>query len=203
MPHARRINIVATNKIDLSVLLAQPAAVVAKRLLGSTLVREIDGQQARLKIIETEAYDENDAASHSNWGITPRTKVMFGPAGMAYVYFTYGMHHCFNIVTGQVGEGSAVLIRALEPISGGVLLHSNRPGHSGVSLTNGPAKLCQALQIDKKLYGHDLTQAPLWLELAPAVKATAITTTTRIGISQAKNTLWRFYVTGNSYVSKL
>ena len=203
MPHARRINIVATNKIDLSVLLAQPAAVVAKRLLGSTLVREIDGQQARLKIIETEAYDENDAASHSNWGITPRTKVMFGPAGMAYVYFTYGMHHCFNIVTGQVGEGSAVLIRALEPISGGRLLHSNRPGHSGVSLTNGPAKLCQALQIDKKLYGHDLTQAPLWLELAPAVKATAITTTTRIGISQAKNTLWRFYITGNPYVSKL
>ena len=203
MPHAKRMNIVATNKIDLSVLLAQPAAVVAKRLLGSTLVREIDGQQARLKIIETEAYDENDAASHSNWGITPRTKVMFGPAGMAYVYFTYGMHHCFNIVTGQVGEGSAVLIRALEPISGGRLLHSNRPGHSGVSLTNGPAKLCQALQIDKKLYGHDLTQAPLWLELAPAVKATAITTTTRIGISQAKNTLWRFYITGNPYVSKL
>ena len=188
---------------DLANELGQSAAIVAQRLLGSTLVRELDGQQTQLKIVETEAYDASDAASHSSWGITPRTKVMFGPAGFAYVYFSYGMHYCFNIVTGQEGMGSAVLIRALEPLSGERLLERHRPGHSGVTLTNGPAKLCQALQIDKQLYGHDLSQDPLWLKLAAPVKPSAITITTRIGISQAKATPWRFYLTGNPYVSKL
>lgn len=193
----------ANTKADLLDCLSQPAAIVAQRLLGSVLIRGLNGQQTRLKIVETEAYDASDPASHSSWGITPRTKVMFGPAGMAYVYFTYGMHYCFNIVTGQIGEGSAVLIRALEPLSGEELLQQNRPGHTGISLTNGPAKLCQALLINKQLYGHDLSQAPLYLELHPAVKAELITITTRIGISQAKDTPWRFYITGNPYVSKL
>ncbi len=183
--------------------LAVPAAEAAQRLLGSTLVRQLDGATCRLKIVETEAYDASDAASHSNWGITPRTAVMFGPAGFAYVYFTYGRHHCFNIVTGQPGAGSAILIRALEPLEGVALLEQNRPGHSGLDLTNGPAKLCQALQIDKRLYGHDLGQPPLWLELSPPLSRQLITTTTRIGISQAKDTAWRFYITGNPYVSKL
>lgn len=193
----------AAAKTNLPLLLSQPAAIVGNRLLGSTLVRELAGQQIRLKIVETEAYDESDAASHSSWGITPRTKVMFGPAGFAYVYFTYGMHYCFNIVTGQIGEGSAVLIRALEPLNNQTLLQLNRPNHSGINLTNGPAKLCQALQIDKQLYGHDLTQAPLRLELRAPIKAAAITTTTRIGISQAQDTPWRFYITDNPYKSKL
>ena len=190
-------------KAGLSAVLCQPAAVVAQRLLGSILVREINGQQIRLKIVETEAYDATDAASHSRWGITPRTKVMFGPAGFAYVYVSYGMHHCLNVVTGQEGMGSAVLIRALEPLNGERLLERHRPGHTGVTLTNGPAKLCQALQIDKQLYGHDLSQAPLWLKLTAPVEPSAITTTTRIGISQAQATPWRFYLTGNPYVSKL
>ena len=128
---------------------------------------------------------------------------MFGPAGFAYVYLSYGMHYCLNIVTGQEGMGSAVLIRALEPLSGERLLQRHRPGHTGVTLTNGPAKLCQALQIDKQLYGHDLSQPPLWLKLAAPVEPSAITTTTRIGISHAKATPWRFYLTGNPYVSKL
>jgi len=188
---------------DLANELGQSAAIVAQRLLGSILVRELNGQQTQLKIVETEAYDASDAASNSSWGITPRTKVMFGPAGFAYVYLSYGMHHCFNIVTGLEGMGSAVLIRALEPLSGERLLQRHRPGHTGVTLTNGPAKLCQALQIDKQLYGHDLSRSPLWLELAAPVKPSAITITTRIGISQAKATPWRFYLTGNPYVSKL
>lgn len=188
---------------DLANELGQSAAIVAQRLLGSILVRELDGQQIQLKIVETEAYDATDAASHSSWGITPRTKVMFGPAGFAYVYFSYGMHYCFNIVSGQEGMGSAVLIRALEPLSGERLLQRNRPGHTGVTLTNGPAKLCQALQIDKQLYGHDLSKAPLWLKLTAPVKPSAITITTRIGINQAKATPWRFYLTGNPHVSKL
>ena len=184
-------------------VLAGPAPAVAHRLLGSTLVRELNGQLCRLKIVETEAYDASDAASHSSWGITPRTAVMFGPAGYAYVYFSYGMHYCFNIVTGRPGEGSAILVRAIEPLDSDAMLIQNRPGHSGISLTNGPAKLCQALQIDKRLYGHDLSKPPLWLELAPPIPLKQITTTTRIGISKAQDTPWRFYITGNPYVSKM
>ena len=183
-------------------LLALPAHIVAKRLLGSTLIRELNGQICRVKIVETEAYDASDAASHSNWGITPRTAVMFGPAGFAYVYFAYGIHYCFNIVTGRPGEGSAVLVRAVEPLIGRNALAIHRPGHEGVSLTNGPAKLCQALQIDTNLYGHNLLLPPLQLELAPPT-AQSITTTTRIGISRAEDTLWRFYITDNPYVSKM
>ena len=187
---------------DLQALLSQPAAVVAKRLLGCHIIRELNGQTCRVKIVETEAYDQSDAASHSHWGITPRTKVMFGPAGYTYVYFTYGMHYCFNIVTGLPGEGSAVLIRAVEPITGLEVLHNNRLGHTGITLTNGPAKLCQALKIDKSLYGHNLSTAPLQLVVEPPILET-VTTTTRIGISQAQSTLWRFYITGNPYVSKM
>lgn len=191
------------SETNLQTVLLQTAADVALRLLGSTLIREIDGHNIELKIVETEAYDQNDAASHSNWGITPRTAVMFGPAGFAYVYFTYGMHYCFNIVTGQQGEGSAVLIRALEPLGETQLLQKNRLGQTGINLTNGPAKLCQALQIDKQLYGHDLSQPPLSIRLKPPLKHHDITITTRIGISKAKETPWRFYITGNPYVSRL
>ena len=198
----KRTDTVREYSTDLQELLSQPAAVVAERLLGCYVNREIDGQICRVKIVETEAYDQSDAASHSHWGITPRTAVMFGPAGHAYVYFTYGMHYCLNIVTGQPGEGSAVLIRAVEPLAGTTALRKNRPGHSGVTLTNGPAKLCQALQIDTSLYGHDLSLAPLQIEIKPPISV-PITTTTRIGISQAQSTPWRFYITNNPYISKM
>jgi len=187
--------------MDLGFLEA-PADEVAPRLLGCELIREFDGEQARVRIVEVEAYDQTDAASHSYRGRTPRTEVMFGPAGHLYVYFTYGMHYCMNIVTGPPGHGSAVLIRAVEPIAGTDLLAQNRAGKHGIELTNGPAKLCQALGIDKTWNGHDMQQAPLQLIVLPALAPDLVVQTTRIGISQAKDVPWRFYIKGNEYVSK-
>jgi DNA-3-methyladenine glycosylase len=182
-------------------LLSDRAEVVAPRLLGCHLVRQLGNRQLVGRIVEVEAYDQFDAASHSYRGQTPRTAVMFGPAGFFYVYFTYGMHYCCNVVTGQVGEGSAVLIRALEPLQGQDIMAENRGGRP--DLANGPAKLCQALRINKQLNGHDLRAAPLQLQIQPALPQTAIIQTTRIGISQAKDVPWRFYIAGNSSVSKL
>jgi DNA-3-methyladenine glycosylase len=176
------------------------AEIVAPRLLGCYLERELNGQKLVGKIVETEAYDQSDAASHSYRGRTPRTDVMFGPSGHLYVYFTYGMHYCCNVVTGGEGRGSAVLIRALEPIQGKAFMSENR--HSSTELTNGPAKLCQALKINKSLNGHDLRQPPLKLAIQPPLEQVQIIQTTRVGINQAKDVPWRFYVKDNSFVSK-
>jgi len=155
-----------------------------------------------VRIVETEAYDESDAASHSYKGRTERTKIMFGDSGYLYVYFTYGMHYCCNVVTGKKGTGSAVLIRAVEPLEGEVFMQDLRNRH-GKDLSNGPAKLCQALAIDKQLNGHDLRTSPLKLVMQNPLEKSEITQTTRIGISQAKDVPWRFYITGNNYVSKI
>jgi len=113
------------NLTDMSIL-SGSVPQVARRLLGCELVRHIDGQDVRVRIVETEAYDQTDAASHSYNGRTPRTDVMFGPAGRLYVYFTYGMHYCSNIVVGDEGYGAAVLIRAVEPLEGEELLKERR-----------------------------------------------------------------------------
>jgi DNA-3-methyladenine glycosylase len=185
-------------------LLAGDAVEVAPRLLGCLLVREFeDGTRVSGRIVETEAYHQSDAASHSYKGKTPRTEIMFGPPGFAYVYFTYGMHYCVNVVTGPEGEGSAVLIRAIEPVEGIERMSANRGGLETGQLTNGPAKLCQALQIDKQLNGHDLHTLPLQLHMQPPIDAGKIVTTTRIGITKDAHRPWRFYVAGNPFVSKL
>ena len=186
----------------LSNFLQKPAFEVAPQLLGCILEREIEGKVIRVRIIETEAYDQTDAASHSYKGQTERTEIMFGEPGHLYVYFTYGMHYCCNIVTGKKGDGAAVLIRAVEPIEGEDCMYSLRKV-DGVHLSNGPAKLCQALGINKQLNGHDLTQAPLKLILQQPQAPGLITLAKRVGISQAKDVLWRFYLTGNRYVSKV
>jgi DNA-3-methyladenine glycosylase len=177
-----------------------PASEVAPRLLGCILERQIDGQIVRVKIVETEAYDETDVASHSYRGRTPRTDVMFGPAGHLYVYFTYGMHYCCNVVVGGEGHGAAVLIRAVEPLDGIGIIEERR-GKSGPDATNGPAKLCAALGVNKTLNGHDLATEPLKLIEQPSLPKSAITQTTRIGLSKGKDVPWRFYITGNPYVS--
>jgi DNA-3-methyladenine glycosylase len=182
-------------------ILETDASVAAKRLLGCRIERKIDGKIVQLKIVETEAYDQTDAASHSYNGRTPRIETMFGPAGRSYVYFTYGMHYCCNIVVGEDGHGAAVLIRAAEPITNVEMLEKQRPGKKGVDLTNGPAKLCQALEINLDLNGHDLSMPPFRLVLQPELLDSDITTTTRIGISKAKDVRWRFYISDNPYVS--
>lgn len=177
---------------------------IAPLLLGCTLERTIDNEIIKVRIVEVEAYDESDVASHSYNGKTQRTAVMFDAAGSLYVYFTYGMHYCCNIVTGPAGYGAAVLIRAVEPIKGTRFMQEQRKGRSGVELTNGPAKLCQALGIDKTLNGHNLHRSPLRLiNRVNDIESDQIVQTSRIGISKAQDKAWRFYIDSNPYVSKL
>lgn len=178
-----------------------PAETAARRLLGCELIREIDGVKIRAKIVETEAYDQADAASHTFRGRTKRNNAMFESAGHLYVYFTYGMHHCINVVCGPEDFGSGVLIRAVEPIDGLEMIEKNR-GMSGVNATNGPGKVAQALAIDLRFSGHDLALPPIQLNKKPALPNSEIATAKRIGISKAVHELRRFYVTGNPFVSK-
>ena len=174
----------------------------ARRLLGCTIERLINGKLVRVKIIEVEAYDQLDAASHSYKGRTPRTDVMFGPAGRLYVYFTYGMHYCCNIVVGKEGYGAAVLLRAVEPLTG-INEIEQRRGKTGVDTTNGPAKLCQALAIDKSFNGHDLSSGEIRLVMDTAeLSPDDIIQTTRIGISKAIDKPWRFYIKDSPWVSR-
>lgn len=186
----------------LTEVLTQAPDKAAPRLLGALFVMETNMGPLTGRIVETEAYAQTDAASHSYKGRTPRTDVMFGSAGHLYVYFTYGMHYCCNVVTGPVGQGSAVLIRAVEPIEGVNIMTANRRGRGGLQLTNGPAKLCQAFGIDRAWNGHDLRVPPLQLILDEPLAAEDIIQTTRIGIAHAKEKLWRFYIRDNPYVSQ-
>jgi DNA-3-methyladenine glycosylase len=187
------------NELD---FLNEPAEIVAPRLLGCLLIRELSGQKLTGRIVETEAYAQHDAASHSYRGKTLRNDVMFGPSGYLYVYFTYGMHYCMNVVTGGQGEGSAVLIRAIEPVEGEAAMQENRGGKIGIEITNGPAKLCQAMSIGRDMNGHDLRKEPLRLTMQPPLEQAAIVQTTRVGITQATEVPWRYYERGNPYVSR-
>ena len=173
----------------------------AKRLLGCELVREIDGRIIRAKIVETEAYDQQDEASHTFRGLTRRNDSMFKKAGHLYVYFTYGMHYCSNIVCGKEGTGMGVLIRAVEPLEG-IDIMEKRRGVTGKNMTNGPGKVAQALGIDLTLNGHDLSASPLQLIRKRPLPPRQIVTGKRIGISKAVHELRRFYIAGNTYVSK-
>lgn len=149
---------------------ARDTQTVAKALLGQRLVREVKGSLRVGRIVETEAYlGPSDLACHTARGRTPRNEPMFGPPGHSYVYFVYGMHFCFNVVT---GEGEAVLVRALEPLEG---LEGAR--------TDGPARLCKALGIDRALNAHPLAVAPLWLARGPRPKR--IARGPRIGVDYA------------------
>lgn len=181
--------------------LDEPAAIVARKLLGCVLVSDTLQGRAVVRIVETEAYDQNDAASHSFRGQTPRTAVMFGPSGHLYVYFTYGMHYCCNVVCGPQGQGAAVLIRAVEPLAGQDVLQLRRPRAHVADLTNGPAKLCQAMAIDRSLNGHDLRRSPLQLRSGSVVPAGKVVRSTRVGVTKSLDAPLRFYVVGNPYVS--
>jgi DNA-3-methyladenine glycosylase len=172
---------------------------VARALLGKKLVRQINGFELSGVIVETEAYcGREDSACHAHRGKTPRNSVMFGEPGHAYVYFTYGMHYMLNLVTEAAENPCAVLIRAILPLVGIEEMEIRRK-RKGVQLSNGPAKLCQALGIDKALNGWDLTCGKeLWVEDYKKIPAKSIITTPRIGIDYAhtkdRNALWRFLI---------
>lgn len=177
----------------------------AKRLLGCEIERTINHQILRGKIVEVEAYDQNDVASHSYKGITKRNSAMFGQAGTAYVYFTYGMHYCLNVVVGREEEGSAVLIRALEPLTGESMMKKNRQTILNTNLLNGPAKLCQALAIDKNFNGHNLTIKPLVLKLNPPTPEDQINFSHRIGVKEFNHNKlpWRLCLKSSVFLSRL
>src|SRR6266481_99706 len=185
------------------------AKVVAPRLLGHFLVRNTPLGPAGGPIVETEAYLTDDPACHGWPGLTPRNRVMFGPSGHGYVYLIYGYHFCVNAVCRPAGVAEAVLVRAIEPAFGKAFMRHQRPVDKLRDLTNGPAKLCEALHIDRGLDGIDLRdpKATLWIAENPKVedfrkRQGPIVTTTRIGITRAAALPLRFYLDKNEYVSR-
>lgn len=164
---------------------------VAKDLLGCKLCRNIDGEILSGIIVETEAYTQDDPACHAFKGKTPRSITLFKQPGIAYVYFIYGMYHCFNVITEPDDVAGAVLIRALEPIG-------------NLSNTNGPGKLCREMKITREHNEADICSntSELWIESGIEIPKPKIHTTTRIGIKQAAEYPWRFYIKDNIFVSK-
>jgi DNA-3-methyladenine glycosylase len=181
--------------------------IVARELLGTKLVRDVGSARISGMIVETEAYvGRQDTASHASKGKTPRNEVMFGPPGRAYVYFVYGMHYMLNVVTENAGRPGAVLIRAVEPLDGVDIMRARRKA-DGPNLTNGPAKLCQAFDIDKRWNGLNLTSGKtMWLEEYRSFCEERIQRGPRIGIDYAdakhREAHWRFWLGGNPHVSK-
>ena len=173
-------------------------------LLGCIIRRQTPKGIIKLKIVETEAYHQDDPASHSFRGLTPRTAPMFQAGGHMYVYFTYGMHYCLNIVTGPAGRGEGVLLRAAEPREGIDIMKANRGIDDIKNLANGPGKLAQALGIfDTSLSGKILNKSSIFVEEpAEKVNASDIAAGPRVGIRHAAEQPWRFYIKGNPFVSK-
>lgn len=203
----------------------RPPKVVARQVLGKLLVRRQGAKLIAGRIVETEAYlGADDAAAHSAVGRTERTAVIFGPPGHAYVYFTYGMHYCMNITCEPEGRAGCVLVRALEPVDGIEVMERNRRSQKQIPrrsasrhdnpknidertlrlLCSGPARLCQALGIDRpRDNGKDLLAADSDLQLLDdGSRVRTITATTRVGISKAAELPLRFYVTGSAYISR-
>jgi len=168
--------------------------VVAHELLGKHLVHRSHGVERIGRIVEVEAYlGPHDLAAHSAKGLTKRTKVMFGPPGYAYVYLVYGIHHCMNVVTERAGHGSAVLLRAIEPVK-------NLPDR-----TCGPGLLCRAMGIDRQLNSHDLLSDDFFVAAVEVPETLAIVKRPRVGVDYAKH--WarrhlRFYLRGNPFISR-
>lgn len=182
---------------------------VARELLGKILVKNDGDKIYTGRIVEVEAYNGAiDEAAHTFAGRTPRNEIMFGIGGYLYVYFTYGMYFCSNIVTGKEGHGEAVLLRGLEPLEGLEYMGVNRFGKNVLTdkelmnLTNGPGKLCKALDIERKNNGTDLLGDNICLVDQKKVPENKIAVSTRIGISRSIDLPWRFYVKDNPYVSR-
>jgi DNA-3-methyladenine glycosylase len=184
----------------------QPTLDVARALLGLYIVRKTSRGRLVGRIVEVEAYlGELDPASHAFRGRSQRNKVMFWQGGYIYVYFTYGMHYCCNVVTENEGSGRAILLRAVEPVDG-IPVFARRRGLSEeqiAQLCNGPAKLCKAFGIARRQNGWDLCSSEIWIEQRdPPLTEELIGTSTRVGISAGQNHEWRFYVKGSRFVSR-
>jgi DNA-3-methyladenine glycosylase len=182
---------------------ARPAEEVAPALLGTVVRSTVGGRVVEGRIVETEAYvGPEDPASHAarRIGRTARNRAMFGPPGTAYVYLIYGIHWCLNVVTSRVGDPQAVLVRALEPLSGRETMRARRGRRT--DLANGPGRLCQALGISGELDGHDLAEPPLRLGLPPEARREAVGVSGRIGIRDARDWPLRFFLRANPHVSR-
>jgi len=179
---------------------ARDTITVARELLGCVLVHCSPEGITAGRVVETEAYLQGDPACHAARRMTLRNSVMFGPPGYAYVYFTYGMHYCFNVVSAPEGVGEAVLIRALEPVMGMAIMQQRRGRQNVRELCSGPAKLTQAMGISREHNRQDLMVGDLFL--CPGETDSAIVTTTRIGIKKGAELPLRFYLQGNRYVSR-
>jgi len=187
----------------------RPTLIVATHLLGKHLVRKLGRTTLVGKIVEVEAYlGTRDPASHAYRGRTKRNEVMFKRGGHLYVYFTYGMHFCANVVTEEEGIGHAVLLRAVEPAEGMMVMRKNRGFTMDATndtddrkLTNGPAKLCQAFGIGRKENGTDLLGDSIFLCDGEKVPSSHIVSATRVGIKNGREKKWRYYIKGNPYVS--
>jgi DNA-3-methyladenine glycosylase len=183
--------------------------IIAESLLGKIFVRKLNGNILSGKIVEVEVYDGlTDEASHAFNGKTKRNEVMFKQGGLLYVYFTYGMHFCANVVTGNVDDPKAVLLRGIEPLKGIELMSINRYGKKSftqkefINLTNGPAKLCKAFGIERFENGMDLTGETIFILDSPKLSKSEIITSTRIGVNKSINLPWRYYIKNNPFVSK-
>ena len=204
----------------------RPTLQVARDLLGKFIVRKVNTKFLVGKIVEVEAYCKGDPASHAFRGRTKRNEVMFWEGGHLYVYFTYGMHFCANVVTGKKGIGEAILIRAIEPFVGIEVMTKNRRKSMSrgvveplskrkiklggswthdplLKLTNGPAKFCQAFNIARNENGSDLLNGELFIVDNTTVPASSIVRSARIGIRTGLEKKWRFFVKGNPWVSKV
>ncbi len=185
------------------------AALVAPALLGHFLVRNTPDGICGGAIVEAEAYLADDPASHGYGRKTPRTQIMYGPPGRAYVYFIYGNHWCFNTVCQPLGIAEAVLVRAIEPLFGKEIMSSAREVTSEVQLANGPGKLCQAMNIGRELDGADLSdpESPVFIARNPDLKEFLgsrgpTVTTTRIGLTKSAHLPLRFYLAGSLFISR-
>ncbi|KPF67684.1 3-methyladenine DNA glycosylase [Bosea sp. AAP35] len=174
---------------------ARPADLVARELIGCSLIFKGVGGV----IVETEAYDDQDPASHSARGPTARNRSMFGPPGHAYLYRSYGLHWCFNIVCG-VSPGAGVLVRALHPVTGIIAMRQRRGDGPDTKLCAGPGRLCAALGLDGAWDGHDLSQPPF--ALLAATERQDVLAGPRIGISRAVDVPWRFGLAGSPCLSR-
>ncbi len=177
--------------------------MVARALLGRVLVSDLGPARVAGRIVEVEAYrGARDPASHAYRGPTARNRVMFGPPGHAYVYFTYGMHHCVNVVCEREGVAGAVLVRALAPLEGEALMRRRRGVEARERLARGPGCVAQALGLSREHDGVDLVEGPLWIAEGPARReGRRIACGPRIGIRLAQERPWRFWLAGHPCVT--